>query len=109
MVATAFHWAFLLLAMFRAPPTWWIQMEPLFFVVVVVTVVFKLLNGFYYIYGCTMIITFQFYSISIPNPQRIPPPPNPSHLETVSFSNFVSPYLFCKEVNCVLFLDSTYK
>ena len=40
---------------------------------------FKLLNEFYYIYNCTMIITAQFYRISIPNPQHRPPSPNLSH------------------------------
>ena len=32
-----------------------------------------------------------------------PPPPNLSHLETISPCQ----YLFCNEVHCVLFLDST--
>ena len=36
---------------------------------------FLLLNEFYYIYSCTMIITTRFYSIFIPNPQPIPHPP----------------------------------
>ena len=67
-----------------------------------------LFNGFYCIYSCTTIITTKFYSISIPNPQCIPPTPNLSHLETISFSKSVSQYLFCK-VHCVLFLDSTCK
>ena len=49
-----------------------------------------------------MIITTQFYSISIPNPQPSPTP-NLSHLETVSFSKSVSQYLLCKEVHCALF------
>ena len=57
---------------------------------------FLLLSEFYYVYSCTMIITTQFYSLSISNPQRISPPPNLSHLETVSFSKSVSQYLFCK-------------
>ena len=35
-------------------------------------VFFKLLNEFYYIYIWTTVITTQFYSISIPNPQFIP-------------------------------------
>ena len=69
---------------------------------------FKLLNELYYIYRCTTITTIKFYSISIPNPQWIPPVPNLSHLETISFSKSVSQYLFCK-VYCVLFLDSTCK
>ena len=34
-----------------------------------------LLNEFITFYSCTMIITTQFYSISIPQPQCIPPPP----------------------------------
>jgi len=55
----------------------------------------------------TMIITTQFYSISIPNPQCILLPLNLSHLETISFSKYVSQYLFCREVHCVLFSDST--
>ena len=62
-----------------------------------------------YIYSCTMIITTKFYSISIPDPQRIPSPSNLSHLETVSFPKSMSQYLFCKEVNYVLFSDSTCK
>ena len=53
----------------------------------------KLLNEFYHIYRCTAIITTKFPSISIPNPQHIPPPPNLSHLETVSFSSIC--FLFC--------------
>ena len=69
---------------------------------------FKLLNEFYYIYSCTMITNTKFYSISIPNPQCIPRPPNLSHLETISFSKPVSHYLFGK-IHCVLFLDSTCK
>ena len=36
---------------------------------------FEVLNEFYLVYSCTMIITMQFYSISIPNRQHIPPPP----------------------------------
>ena len=40
---------------------------------------------YYYIHSCTMIITTQFYSISIPNPQPIPPPLNLSPLETMFF------------------------
>ena len=73
------------------------------------SVVFLLLNEFYYIYSCTTILTTQLYSISIPNTQCIPPPSNLSHLETRSFSKSVSWYLFCKEVHCVLFLGSTCK
>ena len=34
-----------------------------------------------------MIITTQFYSISIPNPQPIPPTPNLSPLETIVFQS----------------------
>ena len=67
----------------------------------------KLLNEFYYIDSCTTIITTKFYSISILNPQCIPLPPSLSHLETINFSKSVCRYLFCKEVHCVLFLDST--
>ena len=54
-----------------------------------------------------MIITTQFYRISIPHPQRIPPPPHLSPLETISFSKSESEYLFCREVHCVLLSDST--
>ena len=57
----------------------------------------------YYICSCTMIITIQFYRFSIPQPQHIPPPPKLSPLETISFSKSVSQYLFCKEVQSVLF------
>ena len=64
---------------------------------------FLLLNEFCYIYSCTMIITTQSCSISIPNPQPIPSPPNLSPLETMSFSKSMSQYLFCKEVHSVLF------
>ena len=41
-----------------------------------------------------MIITIQFYRISIPYPQRIPALPKLSPLETLSFSKSVSQYLF---------------
>ena len=68
---------------------------------------FKILNEFYYMYSCTTIIPTKFYSISIPNPPRIPSPPNLSPLETTNFSKSVSRYLFCKEVHCVLFSDAT--
>ena len=47
-----------------------------------------------------MIITTQFYSISIPNPQCIPPHPNPFHLETISFSKPVSQYWFFTGTSC---------
>ena len=50
-----------------------------------------------------MIITIQFYRISIPQPKDIPPPPKLSPLETISISKSVSQYLFCKEVHSVLF------
>ena len=50
------------------------------------TLFLKLLNEFYYICRCTVTTTTQFYSISIPNPQPIPPAPNLSPLETVSFA-----------------------
>ena len=57
-----------------------------------------------------MLITTQFYSISILNPRPIPSiPSNLSPLETVSFSKSLSQYLFCKEVPCIHFLDFTYK
>ena len=72
-------------------------------------VFFKLLNEFYYICSCTMIITTKFYRISIPNHQCIPQTPTLLLWKTLSFSKSVSQYLLCKEVNCVLFLDSTCK
>ena len=50
-----------------------------------------------------MIITIQFYRISIPHPWSIPPPPKLSPLETISFSKSVSQHLFCKEGQSVLF------
>ena len=50
-----------------------------------------------------MIITTQFYRISIPQPQHIPPPPKLSPLKTVSFSKSVSQYMFCKEIHSVIF------
>ena len=70
---------------------------------------FFYLHEFYDLYSCTMNITTQFYSISIPNPQPILPPSNLTSLETLSCSKSVSQYLFCKEVCCVLFLDSACK
>ena len=54
-----------------------------------------------------MIIIIQLYRISIPQPQGIPPPPELSPLETMSFSKSVSQYLFCKELHSALFSDST--
>ena len=48
-----------------------------------------------------MMITTQFYSISIPNPQTVPRLPSLSPLEIISFSNSVSQYLLCKEVHCI--------
>ena len=60
---------------------------------------FKSLDEFYYLYRCTTIITTKFDSMSIPNPQCIPPPPKLSPLETIRFSKSVSQYLFCKEVH----------
>ena len=56
-----------------------------------------------------MIITIRFYRISIPQPQRVPPRPELSPLGTVSSSKSVSQYLFCKEVHCVFFSDSTWQ
>ena len=44
------------------------------------------LNAFYSIYSSIMIITTQLCSISIPNPQPIPLPPNLSPLETRRFA-----------------------
>ena len=54
--------------------------------------IFLLLSEFYYIYSCTTIITTWFYSISIPNPQRIPPSPSLFPLEAIffPFSDFFS-------------------
>ena len=52
-----------------------------------------------------MIITTQFHSISISNPQCIPCPPKLCPLESILFSKSVSHYLFCKEVHCILFSD----
>ena len=66
------------------------------------------LNEFYYTYSCTTIMTTQCHSISIPNSQPIPHPPNLSPLETISFSKSMSQYTLCK-VHCILALDSTYK
>ena len=71
------------------------------------TVVFFITQWIYYIYSCTMIITIQFYRISIPQPQHIPLFLKRSALETVSFSKSVSQCLFCKKVHSVLFSDST--
>ena len=55
---------------------------------------------------CTTIITTKFYSIPIPHPQHIPPPPNLSHLETVSVHVFFDSckkhfLLFCWELGTV--------
>ena len=50
-----------------------------------------------------MIITIQFYRISIPQPQCMPLPPKLSPLETISFSKSVSQCLFCKGVQSVIF------
>ena len=74
--------------------------EQLFFLFLIY---FLLLNEFISC-SCTMIITTHFYSISIPQPQSIPPTP-----QTVSVGNSksVSQYLFCKEVHSFLFSDST--
>uniref|UniRef100_A0A8D1WIU0 Uncharacterized protein n=1 Tax=Sus scrofa TaxID=9823 RepID=A0A8D1WIU0_PIG len=59
------------------------------------------------LHGCIMIITIQFHRISIPQPKHIPPPCKLSPPETISFSMSVSQHLFCKEVQSVLFSDST--
>ena len=53
------------------------QRQSLFFVC------FLLLNEFYYIYRYTIIITTKFNSISIPNPQCIPPSPNLSQRQSL--------------------------
>ena len=45
---------------------------------------FLLLNKFYYIYSCTMIITTKFYTISIPKPVN-PPTPQPVSFEHHKF------------------------
>ena len=54
-----------------------------------------------------MVVTTQIYSISVLTPQHVLPPPELSPLETISFSKSVSQHLFCKEVQSVLFSDST--
>ena len=54
-----------------------------------------------------MIITIQFYRISIPQPKHIPPPPKLSPPENITFSMSVSQHPFCKEVQSVLFSDPT--
>ena len=59
------------------PAHWFILLLHLFFFSI---------NEFYCVHSCTTIITTKFYSISTTNPQCILPPPNLSHLETVSFS-----------------------
>ena len=68
---------------------------------------FLLLKWIYHICSCIMIITIWFHRISIPQPKHIPPPPKLSPPETISFSMSVSQHLFCKEVQSVLFSDST--
>ena len=67
---------------------------------------FKLLNELYYIYSCTVTITTWFYSVSIPNPQPIS---TTCLIWKPCFSKSLSQYLFCNEVHCVHFLDSTCK
>ena len=64
---------------------------------------FLLPNEFYYIYRYTMIITNKFYSISIPNPQCIPLPPNLSHLETVFFKVCEAVYILEGNSLCPFF------
>ena len=68
---------------------------------------FFITQWIYYIFSCAMILTTQFYRISIPQPKHIPQIPKLSPLETISFLKSVSHYLFCKEVHSVLFTDST--
>ena len=46
---------------------------------------FFFITRIYYNQSCTMIITIQFYRISIPHPQHMPPTPKLSPLETISF------------------------
>ena len=69
---------------------------------------FLLLKWIYHICSCMMIITIWFHRISIPQPKHIPPPPKLSPPETISFSMSVSQHLFYKEVQSVLFSDSTW-
>ena len=64
-----------------------------FFFFLVSAFFFLIAQWIYYIYSCTMILTTQFYSISIPNPQRIPHLPNLSPLETLSFSMTIPPWM----------------
>ena len=54
-----------------------------------------------------MIVTTQFYRISIPQLQHITRLPELPPVETISFSKSVSQYLFYKEVPSVLFSDAT--
>ena len=67
---------------------------------------FIIIRWIYYIYSCTVIITIQFYRISIPHPWCIASLPN-CLLWKLSSSKSLSQYLFCKEVYSVLFSDST--
>ena len=92
------------------PPSW-LQREEWLLICLLVVFFVCLFVFFFYSVNCTVIITTQFYSISIPIPQPISPcPPQP-----VSFGNHKffkvceSLYQFCKEVHCVLFSDSTCK
>ena len=69
---------------------------------------------FYYLMNFITVIGVQQSSQPIlqhfhPKPSVLPPPPNLSHFETISFSKSVSQYLFCEEVHCGVFLDYTCK
>jgi len=68
-----------------------------------------IIQWIYHTCSCAMIITIQFHRISIPQPKHIPPLPKLSPLETTSFPISVSQHLFCKEVQSVLFSDSTFQ
>jgi len=65
--------------------------------------IFLLFKWIYHSCSCIMIIN----RISIPQPKHIPPLPKLSPPETINFSMSVSQHLFCKEVQSVLFSDST--
>ena len=50
-----------------------------------------------------MMITIQFYKISIPQPQHIPPHPELFPLETISFSKSVSQSVLQRSSLCPFF------
>ena len=64
---------------------------------------FFITQWIYYIYSCTMIITIQFYRISIPQPQCILQPPELSPLETISFSSLWVSICSAKKFSLSLF------